>query len=52
MGATSLFKACPRSLKAFFFQLNHGERQIDNPIEMKAINDPKTPNNVKYFSFK
>jgi hypothetical protein len=44
MGATPLSKACPRSLKAFISQLNHGESAIETPIETKAIRGPITPN--------
>jgi hypothetical protein len=33
IGATSLFKECPRSLRALLCQLNHGENMIETPID-------------------
>jgi hypothetical protein len=33
IGATTLFTECPRSLRAFFCQLNQGENIIETPIE-------------------
>ena len=50
IGATSLLEACPRSLRAFLHQLNHGDNEIDKPIAMYAVRGANTPNNAYFLS--